>query len=189
MARNRKFLFGLGIGIVCGALLLQLMLVGQQAAEPAASGAAGEKTYTQAEVDAMLAADRDSAELNEQNGNPSPEPDAAAEPSPSASPSETPSEPDTASDSIDWRIIRIQGGNGLQAAGDQLKEEGIIADSAAFVKEMKSGGKLVRAGYFLFAGTPSLAEVTDIVSSTPLSAAQMELIQSRLDEAGEQAEK
>lgn len=57
---KRPFLLGLGIGLIVGAALLQLMLVGQQQAEGLDNynkdiDSAGSKLYTQEELDSKLA--------------------------------------------------------------------------------------------------------------------------------------
>ncbi|WP_274651517.1 hypothetical protein [Paenibacillus humicola] len=69
---KRPFLFGLGVGVMAGAALLQLLLIGEHAPqrmEPAAGPAAKTPLYTQAELDLRLAEERSRVleELKRQN--------------------------------------------------------------------------------------------------------------------------
>ncbi|MBW7461686.1 hypothetical protein K0U00_47290, partial [Paenibacillus sepulcri] len=67
---KRPFLFGLGVGIIIGALLLQLMIVGERQASGLDSFQkedAGEKLYTQSELDEQLDSERE--KLQAQQGS------------------------------------------------------------------------------------------------------------------------
>jgi hypothetical protein len=57
---RRIFLFGLGVGIIIGAGLLQLMLIGEKQADALSEDNAGmTKTYSQAELDKAVSDERD----------------------------------------------------------------------------------------------------------------------------------
>ncbi|QAY65623.1 hypothetical protein [Paenibacillus protaetiae] len=206
MLRNRSFVLGAGIGIICGALLLQLMLVGQDRIKTDAdadTSGTGEAMYSQSEVDAMIAAEKDSWALNHAEGNtpaasssPAQQQGTAApssgEPEKPAEQQQAPAQPkpedngsqqEVAADGskqAGLRIIRIENGMGLEQAGSLLQKEGLVAQPDDFVRQMKKSGKKARAGYFLIAGQPTLEEIADIVSSAPLSSAQKNLLDKQL---------
>ncbi|WP_341282501.1 hypothetical protein [Paenibacillus sp. FSL H8-0537] len=191
MFKNRLFLTGLGIGIIIGALLLQMMIIGESSQQKLsnrdnAGTEQGEKIYSQSEVDAILEAQRATSSLQEES-------EATAAPSPAASPKPTPVESaaplatataspkqaappaehsSTAADTGEHTIrkmVRIQAGTNLTAASELLAKEQLITDKTAFIRKMKQEKKLVRAGYFLFTGTPSLAEVITTITTQPMT--------------------
>lgn len=193
MANKRYFIGGLGLGIICGALLLQLMLIGERQAEVPLAPVSAETDGSgsgQSGAGELLASGNGTAEAEVQGGEdaaPSSEPDAAS--GSGAAPSSVTPAPSGENGSRSWNLIKIEAGMGLKETGELLAQQHIIEDASAFVKRMKSLGKPVRAGYFLFAGEADLDEAIGIVSSMPLSAGQAELIRKALEEAEGQAAK
>lgn len=181
MLKNRTFLTGLGIGIMIGALLLQLMYIGEDNQQKLNNSLNGEDTkmYTQAEVDLMLAAERDSAELNAKTEDEALQ--AEATPSPASSdavPSAESSEEPAVEEEPVQLQLRIQGGMNLTQTAELLKENHLIADKSAFIAKMKKTKKPVRAGYFLFIGEPTLDEVITKITSQPLTKDELAQLQN-----------
>lgn len=201
MFKNRFFLTGLGIGIIIGALLLQMMIIGESSQQKLsnrdnADAGQEEKIYSQSEVDAIIEAERAASSIKEES-------EAAAVPSPTVSPKPTPSEStaplasasaspkpteapadhsaSAADKDVDTirKMVRIQAGTNLTAASELLAKEKLISDKAAFIRKMKQEKKLVRAGYFLFTGKPTLAEVITTITTQPMTPEEVKAFNSQ----------
>ncbi|WP_338555983.1 hypothetical protein [Paenibacillus sp. KS-LC4] len=203
MFKNRLFLTGLGIGIIVGALLLQMMIIGESSQQKLnnrdnASTEQGEKIYSQSEVDAMLEAQRATSSNKEEGkatATAAPSPAVSPEPSPvesaaptasaAASPKQTATPADNSSAAADTdelsprKMVRIYGGTNLTAAAKVLASEQLISDQAAFIRKMKQEKKLVRAGYFLFTGTPTLEEVITTITTQPMTSEEVKAFNSQ----------
>ncbi|GMK40752.1 hypothetical protein PCCS19_38080 [Paenibacillus sp. CCS19] len=204
MLKDRRFLTGLGAGIVAGALLLQLMTMGQQTAELPGADSSDQPIYTEQEVEQMIekakaeakaeanAAASDTSKQAEEEQVKSPEEPTA--PNPPAKPEEAteaqqpeqPSAPDAGSASegkeqaatIKQVVIRIEPGANLTSTAKLLADNGLIASESKFISKMKNDKKLVRAGYFAFKGEPSLDEVVKTLTSQPLTSSEANRIKS-----------
>lgn len=186
MFRNRAFLFGLGSGIIFGAVLFQLMLFGVHSRENLEhiDSEINEKLYTQADVDALLKSERDSAQIDKQTNidsnkleEPTPVPsEPPVEEQTAASSKQTDPDPDKEANAP--HLIQIKAGSGLTDTAELLAENRIIQDQAAFIKGMKESKKLVRAGIFLFNEDITVMEAIKIVSSQPLTKEQAEAIKA-----------
>lgn len=174
MLKHRGFLFGLGVGIIAGALLFQLMLLGEESKrslQQPGSGGFAARTYTQAEVDALLKAERVTAEMDSVT-------ETAGAVSPSAKPSA--SEPEAGAVRQEQKqkqkqhIIRIEAGYDLTRTSELLAEHRVITDKSEFVERMNKSKKLVRAGYFRFYEGMTAGEAIKIVTSQPLTKAEAE---------------
>ncbi|MCM3625920.1 hypothetical protein M3194_00900 [Paenibacillus glycanilyticus] len=183
MFKNRSFVAGLGAGIIAGAILLQLMQIGDESQQKLADGFKdGEpKLYTQAELDTKLAEER--AKAVKEAGN-------ASSPAASAKPEESPpaeaSSPPAAEDKdeaavqkptehdkpVDKRQVRITGGMNLTDTAELLAKQKLISDKDAFIKAMNK--KTVRAGYFIFEGNPTVEEIIRILTSQPLTKSEFD---------------
>ncbi|MBO7746626.1 hypothetical protein I8J29_20625 [Paenibacillus sp. MWE-103] len=177
---RRTFLFGLGVGIILGAGLLQLMLIGEKQAEglnALPETMAEVKTYSQADLDKAVADERERvrAELlpktATENAKPSSAPGEAADKPAAGAKDEKAGKP-AASDGEDKAvdqartIVRIPPNASVSETAELLAERGIIADKQAFIDLMRL--KTIRAGYFSFQGKPTLQQVRGIVTSQPL---------------------
>ncbi|ANY69646.1 hypothetical protein BBD42_26535 [Paenibacillus sp. BIHB 4019] len=200
MFKNRVFLTGLGLGIIIGALLLQMMMIGESSQQKLsnrdnADAGQEEKLYSQSEVDAIVEAQKATSSIKEES-------EATAVPSPTASPEQAPSESaapqasapaspkasavptDNSSAAADTdentirKMVRIQAGTNLTAASELLAKEKLISDKAAFIRKMKQEKKLVRAGYFLFTGNPSLEEVITTITTQPMTPEEVKAFNS-----------
>ncbi|MUT66383.1 hypothetical protein [Paenibacillus sp. NEAU-GSW1] len=189
MLKNRNFLTGLGIGIIVGALLLQLMLIGEQSQRELGAGLNGadEKLYSQAELDAAIEAERMDAQ-SRQSAETATESDAKKTEAPSNTPAatETPKPSATSGNTEKTkqetpveRKVRIVGGMNLTSTAKLLFEEGIITDQSEFIAKMKRSKKQVRAGHFLFKGQPALDEVMKVITSQPLTKEEVEALKKR----------
>ncbi|SFE16999.1 hypothetical protein SAMN04487969_101441 [Paenibacillus algorifonticola] len=201
MFKNRFFLTGLGIGIIIGALLLQMMIIGESSQQKlsnrdSAGAEQEEKIYSQSEVDAILEAQRATSSIKEES-------EATVSPSPAVTPEQTPSQSsapqasataspkptaapaDNSSATADTggntirKMVRIQAGTNLTAASELLAKEQLISDKAAFIRKMKQEKKLVRAGYFLFSGNPSLTEVITTITTQPMTPEEVKAFNSQ----------
>ncbi|MBD2870709.1 hypothetical protein [Paenibacillus arenilitoris] len=184
MLKNRSFLIGLGSGIIIGALLFQLMLLGDQSKDQLKriGEESGAKVYTQAEVDAMLEADRATARLDEQlkaEQEKAPVADSAAEVD------EAGGDQDVPPKAVE-HVIRIEAGTGLNETAALLAANRVIRDEAKFVKLMKEQDKRVRAGFFLLSEGISVAEAMEIVTNQPLTERKAKEFADRIEalEAG-----
>ncbi len=162
MLKNKSLLYGLGTGLILGAVLLQLMNeaapANSAASKRPAAGQAPEemdlirlkevastyynvydksqKLYDQTQVDAMIA-----QKLKEENDK------QAAQPQPAAPDKET--------------YIYVSKGMTAVQVADLLQQSGVIADKTAFVGMMKQkqlNDKIV-SGVHVFKGFPELAQV------------------------------
>jgi hypothetical protein len=168
MLKNRAFLTGLGAGIIVGAMLFQLMLLGEQSRQnlEQIGNDSNEKLYTSAEVDALLKAERDSAQIDGQT-----KPDAVI-----SDKNAVKDEDKTASADMEkdlkkpvQHVIRIEAGTGITDTAELLANHNIIQNKAAFINQMKESKKLVRAGYFLFQEGLSVEQAITIVTSKPIT--------------------
>ncbi|WP_313999091.1 hypothetical protein [uncultured Paenibacillus sp.] len=174
MFNNRPFLFGLGAGIVFGALLLQLMLVSAQQPDRTErlDRLTGEQGgYTQAEVDKLLAAAErrirseleagkaDSAPAGAAGGN---EKTAAGQPDDTAEPATTPG-----TVKVDKLPVRIKQGMTLDQIAAHLKSKGVLAEEKVFLALMSDWSKEIVAGFYFFDGELSPADVKRIITSPP----------------------
>jgi len=194
MIDKRSLLLGLGIGLIAGALLLQLMLAGKEQSERLADigRLAGEDAlYSQSEVDALVAeaeerarrqfeqesAGRGAAEEASPGG---PAAEGAAdggEPSGGSggqtegadgNAAEGGTEDDAASGAETGLInIRIRPGMTLTETAKLLEAEGVIDDAEALMKEMARMSTRIRAGYYTFTGNETIEEVRTIITSPP----------------------
>jgi hypothetical protein len=176
---KRPFLFGVGIGIVIGATLLQLMLIGER--QVAESGnldkeTAVSKTYTQAEVDQRLTEERSRirTELQQEFDKRQKEKEKEKE-----KPTEVAKENTADStDRIRSEIVRIPPNASLLETANILEANKLISDKKSFLDLMRN--VKVRAGYFLFVGQPTLQQVKDVITSTPLPTKVVETELARL---------
>jgi Predicted periplasmic solute-binding protein len=205
--KDRRFLSGLGAGIIAGALLLQLMTIGQQTAELPDSDQSNEPIYTEQEMQQMVekakedakaeanaeanATSPDSSQANNEQGTKPEEPAAPITPSkPEDTKEAVQPEPPTVPDAgaakanaeqsaeVKQVVIRIEPGTNLTSTAKLLADNGIISSQSKFISTMKSGKKLVRAGYFAFKGEPTLDEVVKTLTGQPLTANEANRIKS-----------
>lgn len=163
---DRMFWTGLGVGIMAGALLLQLLLAGQGgAALPDPPDGAAVYTAEEAELLVQAAVERTRAEMaeaEEADGDPSPGAQPApsivpaASPQPSGSPAASPSaRPSPAAapkggtksesakpsgkpaESLPVVVIRIEPGSSLTETASLLKERNLIASEKGFLDYME----------------------------------------------------
>ncbi|SFI52701.1 hypothetical protein SAMN02799624_01210 [Paenibacillus sp. UNC496MF] len=193
---RRTFLFGLGVGIILGAGLLQLMLIGEKQAEglnALPETKAEIKTYSQADLDKAIADERervraelqpktatDNAEPSAAPGKAADKPAAGAEDGKAGKPSASAGEDKAAEPAR--TIVRIPPNASVSETAELLADRGIIADKQAFIDLMRSN--TIRAGYFSFQGKPTLQQVRGIVTGQPLDP---ETAKRELDQSGNDA--
>ncbi len=183
MRKNRSWLMGLGIGIVLGASMLQLILAAkdqqekvpptreqlQQEAEKAGYVVypADEKLYTEAELQAKLdalAGSKAAAEATPSqdvaSAAPGTEEEAPpaddAKPNADAAASASPGEPDAEPVKLYVRPAMT-----LEEAAQELEKLGVISDAKAFIEKARPIAKKMRVGNALF--TPGMT-VEDMMS-------------------------
>lgn len=207
MLKDRRFLSGLGAGIIAGALLLQLMTMGQQTSELPDADQLDQPMYTEQEVQQMVekakaeakaeasaesnAAAADSKQVADdqdkvQEKPAAPTPPSKPEDAKEAEQPEQPTAPDAGTASADVEqpvtvkqvVIRIEPGANLTSTAKLLADNGLIASQSKFISTMKNDKKLVRAGYFAFKGEPSLDEVVKTLTGQPLTANEANRIKS-----------
>lgn len=165
---KRSFLLGFGIGIIVGALLLQLILLGNDSKEKL-----NEKSHEINSNSQMLGVGQANEETVGMAG-PQSQPDTdngTVEPSKAVE-----NNAETAENDEEQFILRIEPGFTLSAAAKLLHEQKVLEDRGPFVATMKkkvNGSiKKVRAGCFLFEEQMSPVEAARIVTSQPLSKKQ-----------------
>lgn len=182
MFKNRTFVAGLGVGIIAGAILLQLMQIGDESQRKLSGGFQdGEpKLYTQAELDTKLAEEREKA-INEaekaappasEKPDESPSVEAAAPPAKEDKNDEAAEQPAAEEKPVVKKQVRITGGMNLTDTAELLAKQQLISDKDAFIKAMNK--KTVRAGYFIFEGNPTVEEIIRILTSQPLTKSEFE---------------
>lgn len=188
MVDKRSFLLGLGIGLIAGALMLQLMLAGRAQSERLADigRLSGEDAlYTQSELDERIAEaeDRIRRELSREMAGPGPETDGSADVSPDHSEAGSPdgggnaganagqdaeSADAAADDAAEGGItVRIKPGMTLTQTARLLESEGVVGDADALVELMARMSTRIRAGYYTFTGDETLEEVRTMITSPP----------------------
>jgi hypothetical protein len=187
MFNKRSFMLGLGLGIIVGAMLLQLFYMGEssqnrldelgkeieQGGLPPSSQEPVESGASQASTDS-----RDQAAAGSEEPVPSPQPEATAATATEA-PSDTPLAEET-SEPFEPFVVRIKPGMSLTETAELLLQAGAIKDSQSFIDEMKSSSTPVRAGYFLFDRDELNAkQAAAIVSGKPITAKQAERYPAR----------
>ncbi|MBW7473269.1 hypothetical protein K0T92_00765 [Paenibacillus oenotherae] len=183
---KRPFLLGLGIGLIIGAALLQLMLVGQQQADNLDhfnqdTDTSGSKLYTQEELDSKLAeaAERIRAEEMQKVQKAKDEEQKAEDAKPEANkdtsvPQPQPKAPSAAEgkaakDSEPGRtIVRIVPGSDLTETAALLEKHGVIENQKSFISLMRKESNKIRAGYFAFEGDLTLQQVKKVITGQPL---------------------
>ncbi len=191
MLKTRSFLMGLGLGVIIGALLFQLMLsrsavelvIGEQAEpdpNPAASAQAvvqqpsPEEDLLPETTEAPAAAAQTEAPQTEAPQTEAPQkPAATPEPSQSAPPEQTSAtvEPTAAA-----FVLRIKPGMNLTDTAELLAAREVVPSGPAFIQQMNKQRKVVRAGLFLFKPDMTVEEAIQVVTSQPLTREQAELI-------------
>lgn len=186
MFNKRSFVLGLGIGIIVGAMLLQLFYMGeasqdslQEIGEQVEQG--GLPTATVAPKESATSVNPEQSKETTPANEPTADSGTGAEEqtaasSPSGEPAATPS-PETTQSQGDQNpvpfVVRIEPGMSLTETAEFLQVSGAIVDSEMFINEMKASGLRVRAGYFLFEqGSLTAEQTAAIVSGTPITAEQ-----------------
>ncbi|AZN40882.1 MltG/YceG/YrrL family protein [Paenibacillus albus] len=196
---KRTFLFGVGIGIIIGAALLQLMLIGErQVNSPDPLGtredtSSGAVMYSQEELDKAVSDERQRVEAEAKEAaavkqgskatDDTADKDAGAKDATEAKP-DVDKGKETSSNDTDGAaaapepkriVLRIPPNTSVADAADILAAHSVIKDKKAFIDLMRT--KLIRAGYFAFKGKLSLQQVGTILKSKPLdpSAAKREI--------------
>ncbi|GGG12170.1 hypothetical protein [Paenibacillus abyssi] len=159
MYRKRSFVIGLGMGLILGALLLQLMITAKQQesdlmqAEQNSTGVT-DKLYSQEEVDQMIAQERGRlAALEPEHADAEQAEKAAA------------NEPDEKSL---IRIVRITSGSNLNDTAQMLEDYGLIEDKYQFISSMRDRSRKIRSGTFYFEGMPSEEQVKETITQDPI---------------------
>lgn len=161
MIRNRNFMIGLGIGLIAGALLLQLMLIGQGSSSKLRTKedverAAALLNLKVVEQDAVLLTEEEWRAQNEQNSDPEQGEDTSSiqspeSPSSPVSPT-SPTVPDSKSEEDSYIEYKISQGTTLSGVAEGLLQAGIISDKASFLQQAnaKEINYTVRAGTYQF---------------------------------------
>lgn len=195
---DRSFWTGLGIGIIVGALLLQLLLTGQQVqpAQQTAEDDGEALVYTVEEAEALAQAavsralaeqqksgdkaetQKEGTESAKQSVKPSASPDKTDnKPGGSVKPSATPKSspkpsppPSATAKPLKEQVVRIVPGSNLTDAAALLLQHGLIGSEADFIlyMEKQKPAATIRAGYFKFTGQPDLANIKDVITGQPM---------------------
>ncbi|RXZ76933.1 hypothetical protein EBB07_32035 [Paenibacillaceae bacterium] len=165
MLKNRSLLIGLGIGLILGTLMLQLMNLaeeqGMELSQYAQEGVQEQQLYTQQQLTEQLEEQRAALTKAEAEAAEAVEALAAAE--------LKAAEPDPLLEQAKQlvRVIRIRRGTGLEQTAEMLANYGLVADQQQFMQSMSKRSREIRSGVFYFTGFPSEDEVREIITSDP----------------------
>lgn len=168
MRKHRSWLMGLGIGLILGASMLQLIITAKEQAEGAAelpmtreqlekeAGRANFVVYPASET--LYTEEQLQAKLDEAaKATKEPEPSAsAAPPEAEQSPSDAPKAEETDAEPVK---LYVKANMSLQEVGDKLEELGVVADGQDFVSQSKAIAKSLDVGTAVFVGQPSYEEI------------------------------
>ncbi|GGA39512.1 endolytic transglycosylase MltG [Paenibacillus physcomitrellae] len=186
MMRNRQFLFGLGAGLIIGALLLQLMNVAQtqpqmlnteEAVRDAAKAlglrvyGSSEQVYSEQEWKERQASGTSSKGSSVTPSAPaepsSPvSPDKPSEPAASSKAPAPPASPAPSNKSEEKAEVTIPAGTTLTEVAGMLKAAGIISDEEAFVLLAKewNATRTIQTGTYTFTKGESFKSITDKIT-------------------------
>jgi hypothetical protein len=169
MRKHKKWWMGLGIGVILGATLLQLIHFAETQSQ-ALMVAETEKIYSQKELDEKLAKAVEGARqeplpsgsANGPGASLKPKPEPTPSESPSALPSESPSEPPAPSGQGD-RVVAfyVNSGMDLKTVARSLRKLGVIEDANDFMEEARSISRKIEVGTSSFKGKPTFEEIMD----------------------------
>ncbi|WP_217595946.1 endolytic transglycosylase MltG [Cohnella sp. GbtcB17] len=186
MNTRRALLVGLGVGLMAGSALLQLMNYGQDLSEGTtmpveltvdqlqkqAEGKGfamyklSEPMYTQAQLDAAAAKAKEdalaaaAAKSGQATGD-TPAPSSVSSPSstPAPSASASPAPAETAPAVKERLGLYVAAGDSLEKVATGLKALGVIRDKAAFIKAAKPYSGKMRVGLSVFEGQATYDEI------------------------------
>ncbi|RAP76234.1 endolytic transglycosylase MltG [Paenibacillus montanisoli] len=153
---KRIFLFGVGIGIMIGAALLQLMLIGEKQVnvpDPLTQDISEPLAYSQEELDKAVADERKRVEDELKQQQQLQKEAASAK-----------KDKESAAKST---VVRIPPNSNITETADQLEAKGVISDKQAFIDLMRN--TKIRAGYFAFKAGLSMDQVRNVITSKPNS--------------------
>jgi hypothetical protein len=181
MAKNRGFLMGLGLGIIIGALLFQLMLSRDEstlaitATNEIVATDSGNETVLEESLDESKQEVAEPQHTESVTAEPT---DAAVQPAatPEPSPSDQALPSATAEAGAAAFVLRIKPGMNLTDTAELLAARKVIPSGNAFIQQMNKQKKVVRAGLFLLKENMTVAEAIQIVTTQPLTREQAEMI-------------
>jgi hypothetical protein len=160
MSKHRNWWMGLGLGIILGACLLEMIHFANRNNSQALQIADGGKKYTQQQLNDEVAKAVKAAR-KEQTPAPTVSPTApAAKPTPS--PSASASSPASAKPNKEaGKIVAfyVNSGMDLKTVARSLKKLGVIEDAEDFTDEARTIAKDVQPGTSMFTGKPTYKEI------------------------------
>ncbi len=189
MRKHRSWLMGFGIGLMAGAIMLQMITFAERQGAPLAeeqmeperladeAKKAGLLLLTQAQLDERIreaaAAGSKTAESpggsGEETGGESPDSEASSDPAGSEAPPED-SEPPAAEQGVadpspktepERVSLYIRYGMSLTEVGQELLKLGVIDDVKEFIEETRPVAKKMKVGTAVFKGKPTYQEIMD----------------------------
>jgi len=178
MRKYRSWLMGLGIGLIVGASMLQLILAAQDQTKPltkeqlekkaAAAGyvlySAEASVYTEEQLqekieEAVLQVQKKAEEAAPApTGKQTSEP-AAEEPSSESTEPATPSADAAAEDEPKATTLYVKPGMSLKAVADKLEQLGVVDDADDFVDKCWTIAKDLKVGTSVFTGKPTYRQI------------------------------
>lgn len=172
MFNKRSFLMGTGVGIIIGALLLQLFYLGESSQIRLKDISRDLEEGIGAEEEARPsspALETDPAEALSEAAA-SAQPEATAGDMAETRLEQPVDNTEGLSDQSVGVVIRIEPGAVLAESAELLARAGVIAEQEALIRQMKASNQVVRAGYFLFPhGMTTTAEAIAIITGKPLT--------------------
>lgn len=171
MRKYRSRLIGLGLGIVLGATMLQVILFAKDQSKPIEDQTisqerlaeeatkAGLVLLTEAQLDEKLkkaAADAQASASSPAADKPAKD----ASPSPSPTPSSSPKS-DAEQSSDEKTTLYVGPGMSLTEVANGLKKLGLIEDSKDFISKAKPIAKKMIVGNAIFVGKPTYQQIMD----------------------------
>lgn len=186
MRKYRSGLMGLGIGLIIGASMLQLILAAQDQTKPltreqlekkaVAAGyvvyKADELLYTEEQLQSKIEEAVQQAQKKAEEADPAPTDkqtsESAAEPSPDSEASASESPDATEEEEPKAVTLYVRPGMTLTQVANKLEELGVVEDGADFLDKCWSIAKDLEVGTAVFTGQPTYRQImTELTRSKP----------------------
>lgn len=182
MLKDRLFLLGLGVGLIAGTLLLQLMLaadVQQDRTEQMAAQIVGSASENNSTLDSEQAKDDEQAQLLEQAQKEletlRQEQEQLLKEQEERVKAALAEQLEQQAEQTGVRAVSVKKGMGVNAIAELLQDAALIDDAEAFLKEARLDRNRIRNGKYYFTGTPDAEQIKQILLADPLQSKPKQL--------------
>ena len=170
---KRSLLLGLGVGIIVGALLMQLFIMGENS-----TNQLKEIDNTINGVDLPLTSTPKPEAVEVPNNVESTPTEPPVEPTVEATPTPVSAQPNSDVKTGEYSdneqspvsvLLRVYSGATISETAKVLVANGILSSEQEFVRYAKSKNKVIRAGFFIIQNPSTNEEILNILTSIPLT--------------------